>query len=301
MERIAAVVVTYNRCEMLRECVSGLLAQRNAACDIIVVDNASTDNTAEIVKAMTDPRVHYARMEKNIGGAGGFNFGMRMAVEKGYDWVWVMDDDTCPEPDALRALLDAGNMLHKDIGFLVSCAMWTDGTGCIMNKPVVHSEYQTDMQLIEKGLVRVEQATFVSMLLPAATIRRAGLPIADFFIWGDDVEYSRRIAVRMNMPAYLVGASKVIHKMKENTGSNLYMDAPERISRYKLAFRNECYLYSREGWRGKKYYVIRIIANLKNVLLKSRSHRLRRLGAIVGGVCAGIMFRPKVEYVDENA
>ena len=105
MERVAAVVVTYNRNELLAQCIKALLGQQNAVCDILIVDNASTDGTGAYLAALNEPRVHSRSTGANLGGAGGFNFGMRWAVEAGYDLVWIMDDDTLPHPDSLAQLL----------------------------------------------------------------------------------------------------------------------------------------------------------------------------------------------------
>ena len=299
VRKIAAVVVTYNRRDMLMECIRHLAAQ-SAACDILVVDNASSDGTGEAVQALNVPGLWYRNTGANIGGAGGFSFGMKWAVEYGYDLVWVMDDDAFPEADALEQLLKADEMLSGEYGFLSGAVLWKDGSGCRMNVPNVARGYGEDMARLKNGLIRVDQATFVSMLIPATVIRKAGLPVKEFFIWGDDVEFSRRIAVRVGLPCYLVGRSVTVHMMGVNSGSDIATDVPERIDRYRLAFRNENYLYRQEGWRGRVYYVRRLLANLKNILLKSRDHRMKRVWALVCGAAAGCVFRPKVEFVDEK-
>ena len=123
VRKIAAVVVTYNRREMLMECIRHL-AQQSAACDILVVDNASTDGTGEAVQALDVPGLRYRNTGANIGGAGGFSFGMRWAVECGYDLVWVMDDDAFPETDALEQLLKADAKLDGKYGFLSGAVLW---------------------------------------------------------------------------------------------------------------------------------------------------------------------------------
>ena len=101
MNDTAAVVVTYNRCEMLRQNIECLLNQKDAVCDIYVIDNASTDPTRETVESFTDERVHYFNTGANLGGAGGFEWGVRQAVRDGYKYVWLMDDDTLPSDTAL--------------------------------------------------------------------------------------------------------------------------------------------------------------------------------------------------------
>ena len=126
----AAVVVTHNRIDLLKQCVAHLENQ-TCACDILIVDNASTDGTAQWLESK--PELNYRNTGANLGGAGGFNLGMRWAVEKGYDFVWVMDDDCLPQSEALQKLLEADGILEGSYGWLSSSVLWTDGNLCRMN------------------------------------------------------------------------------------------------------------------------------------------------------------------------
>lgn len=291
---VAAVVVTYNRLELLKQCVQSLRKQ-TVACDILIVDNASTDGTAQWLEMQTD--ISFCNTGSNLGGAGGFNYGMRWAVEVGYDYVWVMDDDTLPEIDALEKLLDADAALKGEYGWLSSVALWTDGRECRMNRPKIKKAFYAHIELLQYGIIQAEQATFVSLFLPAEKIRRFGLPIKEFFLWGDDIEYTRRIAVRGDCPGYVVGQSQVIHAMKSNSGSNLAMDDAERIARYKLAFRNEAYTYRREGAKGVCYYIAKRGRDFLWLLTRAKDHRLKRLRTLFCGMLEGICFAPEVEFV----
>ena len=100
---VAAVVVTYNRLPLLRQCLAALAAQTAQDLTIFLVDNASTDGTAESVAEMALPNLVYRNTGKNLGGAGGFAYGVREAALAGYDALWLMDDDTLPTPTALEA------------------------------------------------------------------------------------------------------------------------------------------------------------------------------------------------------
>ena len=134
MNNVAAVVVTYNRRQLLNENLTCLLAQSRPV-DIIVIDNASTDGTFESLGELIDSgRINYYNTGSNLGGAGGFSFGIERAVELGYDYVWVMDDDCMPRADALERLLAAGERLGN-YGFLCSKVLWKDGSVCTMNVP----------------------------------------------------------------------------------------------------------------------------------------------------------------------
>ena len=95
---VAAVVVTYNRLPLLRQCLAALAAQTAQDLTIFLVDNASTDGTAEAVAEMALPNLVYRNTGKNLGGAGGFAYGVREAALAGYDALWLMDDDTLPTP-----------------------------------------------------------------------------------------------------------------------------------------------------------------------------------------------------------
>ena len=135
MNKVAAVVVTYNRIELLKECIKAL-QQQIYTCDILIVDNASTDGTEEYINKIKKDydNLHYKNTGDNIGGAGGFNFGMRWAVEAGYEYVWVMDDDCLPYADALEKLIETDETLKGNYGWLASAVLWKDGHECKMNR-----------------------------------------------------------------------------------------------------------------------------------------------------------------------
>lgn len=298
MNKVSAVVVTYNRIELLKECLNALKGQ-SYPCDILVVDNASTDGTDEYIQTIKSKynNLYYKNTEANIGGAGGFNFGMRWAVEEGYEYVWVMDDDCLPYSDALQKLIEADGILKENYGWIASAVLWKDGHECKMNRVKLKKSFYEYLEYMQYGIVQAEQATFVSLFLKAKTIKEAGLPIKEFFIWGDDIEYTRRISVRMKLPCFIAGKSKVIHAMKENTGSNIATDIPERIDRYKYAFRNEAYLYRQEGWKGICYYFAKCSWNLLKIIISNNNEKIRRSYVLIKSVLVGIFFKSEIEYV----
>jgi len=145
--RVAAVVVTYNRHELLLQCLDALSRQTQPLSAVFLVDNASTDGTScvlrdhgyiaelppesvgqpyEIVQESTPQQkqafadFYYVRMPDNGGGAAGFCEGMQRAMAHGYDWIWLLDDDGKPHADALANLLD------PDLGPVVRCALVVD-------------------------------------------------------------------------------------------------------------------------------------------------------------------------------
>ncbi|WP_324287791.1 glycosyltransferase [Microcella daejeonensis] len=191
--RTIAVVVAYNRRDLLIEVLQALGDQTEAPAAIVVVDNASTDDSAAVAAA-AGPRVELVRLERNTGGAGGFAAGLAHALEHHQpDWLWLMDDDTVPTPTALERLRATAESAGASVAG--SRVIWTDGTDHPMNtprrKPFVRRDERERAE--RAGGTAIRSTSFVSMLVSAAAVRRVGLPLADYFIWNDDFEYSTRL------------------------------------------------------------------------------------------------------------
>ncbi len=298
MKKVAAVVVTYNRKALLLENIESLLNQTfSNLLDIIVVDNASTDGTKEALeKYINNNEIIYKNTGANLGGAGGFSFGVRTAVEADYDYLWLMDDDTIPQEDALEVLLKAKNQLKENFGYLSGNVLWKDGTPCLMNNQK-HFNKVVDIVSSTNEFVPVTQSTFVSLFMPSKIVKKVGLPIKEFFIWGDDVEYTRRISIIHKLPCYCVKNSIVKHLMNENTGSNIAIDVPERIGRYRYAYRNEFYTYKLVGIKGLLYYFAKCGFNIVRIIFKSENNKMERLKVLLSAMIEGMSFNPKVDKV----
>jgi GT2 family glycosyltransferase len=214
--RVAAVVVTYNRRELLLESLAALDAQTREVDTVIVVDNASTDGTAEALRTREGVRpVQVHALDRNTGGAGGFTVGLAAAVRGGAELVWLMDDDTVATPDALAALLDARTRYPGPPPALVaSRVVWTDGRNHPMNtprpKPLVSAAERAAAEAVR--CVPVRSASFVSVLIDARMCMQRGLPVADYFLWNDDFEFTTRL-LRGNI-GLLAPASLVVHKTR---------------------------------------------------------------------------------------
>ena len=210
--RVVAVVVAYNRAELLAEVLAALAAQRAPLARVVVVDNASTDASAEVARAAGE-LVDLVSLPRNTGGAGGFAAGMAVALaDHEPDWLWLMDDDTVPTEGALAELL--GAVGGTDAVVAGSRVVWHDGTEHPMNTPREKPFVSRDERIAaaRHGGIAIRSTSFVSMLVRADVVREIGLPIADYFIWNDDFEYSTR-ALRGRRGIH-VPASVVVHKTK---------------------------------------------------------------------------------------
>lgn len=298
MNKTVAVVVTYNRKDILKKCIDSLLGQKNATCDIVLINNASTDGTEEMILGEYNiPEIKYFNTGANLGGAGGFEYGVGKAAELGYEYIWIMDDDTWPAPDALYHLFEADKKLDGKWGFLSSVAYWTDGNVCRMNiqkrnifKHINDKEYKSDISPIK-------MCSFVSLLVKGDIVREIGYPIGDYYIWTDDYEYTGRISRKY--PCYMVSSSTVTHAMKNHTRANFATDDESRIDRYKYIYRNDVHCYRQYGLAGWIYIITKDMYTVCNVLLKSKGHRLKKIKVLIKGFFTGLKYKPEIKYYNK--
>ncbi|WP_052352039.1 glycosyltransferase family 2 protein [Deinococcus pimensis] len=200
---VCAVVLTYNRRHLLERCLRTLALQTRRPDRILVVDNAGSDGTPEFLRTRF-PDVEVLVLPHNVGAAGGFAQGMRRAHEAGHGWLWVMDDDAYPLPDALEELLRYAApdrvlvpWQRDRSGRLYGALDWRE-------RPVT----------VDPALVRapreVDLIAFVGALVPATAVGAHGLPCEDYFIDIFDWEYGLRLR-QAGLKVLLVPSSVVEH------------------------------------------------------------------------------------------
>lgn len=212
-DRVAAAVVTYNRKDLLVECLAALLEQTVPVQEVVVVDNASTDGTPELLRErglLDDPRIRYERLEQNLGSSGGFARAVALAREADVDWVWVMDDDAEPPADGLERLLTSPPAADPATAAVCPAVASPDGSlqlgarGHFRGRPVALAaeEYA--------GHPVLGFSTFVGILVRARVARATDPPKAEMFIWADDYEWCFRL--RRFGAIRLVPEARILHK-----------------------------------------------------------------------------------------
>jgi GT2 family glycosyltransferase len=224
---VGAVVVTYNRRQLLEQVLDSLLTQIRPVDHIYIVDNDSTDGTQEYLSALNNPRISIKRMTVNTGGAGGFSYGMKWAFDEGHEWIWLMDDDVAQTAQCLEALLRASTQskillplaTSDDGGHLAWLAMrlnltspFTPGFRLLSARRL----YPTIESLPE--VVPVEDLSFEGPLIHRSVPERVGFPRGDFFIAFDDTEYGIRALQAKLGPILLVRDAQL--KRLANYGSD---------------------------------------------------------------------------------
>jgi GT2 family glycosyltransferase len=291
---VAAVVVTFNRLEKLKTVIASIEAQTHPVERLLVIDNASTDGTADYLRELqTSAPLEVVSMTENTGGAGGFAEGMLRGYASGADHVWIMDDDCYPQPAALENLVrgfdEAVAELGGDVPFACSVVEFTDGNICEMNNPVPTWDWA---RLLVKGQknVMVTACSFVSVLIPRWAIAKHGLPYRDYFIWFDDREYTLRLT--RVCPGVQVMDSVVVHDMGDNRGVNFAMVDAKSLWKFAYGVRNEASYQLHH--RGVLYY-FEFGARLFVSLHRGRvPWRLR--AALLRKWVAGVGFNPSIEY-----
>lgn len=291
---INAVVLTYNRRDLLRDCLNAIERQTRRPDRVIVIDNASTDDTFAMLQR-DFPGVEVARIRSNSGAAGGFNTGMRLAVAAGADYVWVMDDDVIPQRDALSQLVGALSMTRAeglDPPFVISTAR--DPSGYLTNVPVLDRaqnklRYPNWAVYLHEALLPVSSATFVSILIPRQVFERHGYPLSSMFIWGEDSEFTKRITKQE--PGFMCGLSQVQHVRAIAGSLDISMEAdPARLKWHRLFVRNRIYRLLRHGTKRELFRRVRSESNHVLRLLLAGDFTRARL--IASGLVAGLRFRP---------
>jgi rhamnopyranosyl-N-acetylglucosaminyl-diphospho-decaprenol beta-1,3/1,4-galactofuranosyltransferase len=289
-ETVAAVVVTFNRKMLLKECIDGLLNQSRPVDHVFIIDNASSDGTEEFLRGsgyLDRPGITYARLSTNSGGAGGFYHGISTAFAQGYDWIWVMDDDAEPMPDALERLAEG---FSASVTAAASAVITPQNAYVLEHrgyfKPGVTKEMVDCLSLadFEKPSLAIEFCSFVGLCIRRETIERVGLPKREFFIHYDDNEYCLRMAEIGRI--MLIPASKIIHK---EAGADRDFERKGLLGRFSnrikyerlwiryFGHRNKSWLQRRRfGYRGiamSLYDTLRLFPSI----LAYDDHRLKRL------------------------
>jgi GT2 family glycosyltransferase len=250
---IIVIVVTYNRKEMLLKSLEAILAQTLCPSAVLIVDNASTDQTplvlqqqgyiTELPVARFAPvqqsktlfsethnrsvEIIYVRMHVNTCGAGGFHEGIKRGVEAGYEWVWIMDDDVRPEKRCLETLFQYRTSAYKVLVPLrvnerneirELSAQWFDLHNPFISDPNrrnVINEYLSSEQI--PPCLELQTFSFEGPLISRDVIERVGYPDPHLYIFGDDVDYALRIRYSGNMRIGLISQALLYRMIDENT------------------------------------------------------------------------------------
>lgn len=227
MLKIAVVIVTFNRFKLLEECIDAVVNQEYPAYQIVVIDNASTDETSEYLSTLRkNSKLIIEREKKNLGGAGGFERAMELAYQQDNpaDWFLLIDDDAILDKHFLKEIVNAIKNEPDVLAF--SGTVYCQGS-----IDLIHRKRQIRKDDISNYPVRIEEysgmrfsydlSTFCGLVISKQLVDQIGFPRGDYFIWYDDTEYSLRI--RKYSKIVNVNGAKLDHKTIRSEETNKYL------------------------------------------------------------------------------
>ena len=243
--KITAVVVTFNRLELLKQGIEFLRKQQKLT-GIIVVNNGSTDGTREWLDAQPGLLVVH---QDNVGGSGGFYTGIERAYSEGADWIWCMDDDVFPRPDCLDRLLPYTD--RPEVGILSPRRLLE---GKVFTHEFQHFNFTNPVGSLhgcKLAKQQVNQATeivgadFEGPFISRRVVEKIGLPNRELFIFCDDTDYCLRAHLAGFKLFYIPEALMDKHKFF----SNDTWTSRNRKKKWKRYYqvRNEAYLNHHYG------------------------------------------------------
>ncbi|RTK98354.1 MAG: glycosyltransferase [Proteobacteria bacterium] len=320
-QKICALVVTYNRPQLLCECLTAIVNQSTSVSEIIILDNYSDEVTLStlfnaqfipqytletvvkggvsqfeyVTNSANKIKIHYYRLPQNTGGAGGFNAGMRYFYQKtDCDFLWLMDDDSKPDLNALHELVVAYNKLSPlvSLGYICSQVRWIDDSPCRMASPKLLEYGGIDRYSESNPVIRVQNSSFVSLFIIRKVVNCIGLPYKEFFIWADDLEYTSRI--NKSYVSYVALKSIVVHHTKHNQATSLDAITESNFFKYKYGLRNELFfLRQNNKLRAFSFFIKKTFAILTSEI--SIFHRIKLLCAL----SSGFIFVPEIEFPND--
>lgn len=287
--KIAAVVVTFNRRQLLAKTLEALLNGTRSPDRIFIYDNASTDETPEYLEEkgyLAEKKITYIRAKENLGSATGNARAIKAAYQAGFDWVWVFDDDLLPDHRALEFLVKDSKL--DDAHCFASVDLNEKDT----SELAWYNDLLKDGQIITAktyadlggdALVESNGIGYLGLFLPRRIIKKVGYPDERLFIWADDVDYMRRIR-SAGFRQFFVLRSLTYHPKAPYSnikilGKDVYITMAAPWKEY-YAIRNSIYIWSKYDGRAKTL-LIKVPKQLilwSYVLIKYQDKKLIRAG-----------------------
>jgi GT2 family glycosyltransferase len=283
---VCAVVVTYNRRDLLVQCLEHLERQSRPPDRILVVDNASSDGTAELLDAREG--VDVMHLPENLGGAGGFERGLERAHAEGHEWMWLLDDDTLAEEHCLETLLDGVARAPRRPSVMTSVVRWRDSSLHPMNRPWLRLVPRGRFaEAVAAGLAPIRAATFVSTMIHRDAVARHGLPPGHYFVWLDDIQYTARIL--RDGDGYIVPESTAFHWTPE-----AYDTVTDSRDRFYLKVRNQMWLLRGPSFGGlERVGYAQALANGIGTYVRRSDHRPAAVATVLRGLRDGLRREPR--------
>ena len=269
----AIAIVTYNRSELLARLLESIERMDPKPGRVIVIDNASADNTTELVNGFADrlgTELVYRRLDENTGGSGGFSEGMRTAYELGSEWIWVMDDDVEVLPNGL-ARMGAWAPHFKSIqgrryDYDGSEFYWQYRISVPLGIPIPFAPADFDA----RGYRPMNSGCFEGMFIHRSVVQQIGLPDPRFFIYWDDTVYGWLASLKTRSVIVNEFVLRRTRKVKQWDMGTRHLNASSDMYRYYI-MRNRGIMrhyYAEHGRYRPFYFAIGTAATFAKELIR---------------------------------
>ena len=222
MEKIGVVICNYNKEKDVLLCIQSVIESIYQDYHVYVVDNASTDRSVEFITREygDDPRITLLVNEENLGGSGGFNTGVRRAVEKGHQYVMCVDNDALLDENCIGTLMEFLEE-HPESGMAAAKIYHTELPEYVQNYGtfIDFQNYRVDStyaNYLEDGsmpeLVYSDAVPACALMVRTSLIEQIGLMPEENFLYWDDTEWCYRCRAAGYKVAS-VGGAKAFHQM----------------------------------------------------------------------------------------
>jgi GT2 family glycosyltransferase len=209
--KVFVLILNYNGRETLRQCLQSVYQLSYANFEVVLIDNASTDESLEEIKALF-PRTHFVRNERNLGFAAGNNPGIRFALEKGADYVWLLNNDAFVDREALDKLVESGEH-HSNVGILSPLILHATTKNIWFGKGVIDWTRMKTRHISPPTLLKPFSSEYIcgcAMLVKKEVFKTVGILDEHYFLYYEDVDFSIR-AARAGFVLLVIPTATVFH------------------------------------------------------------------------------------------
>jgi rhamnosyltransferase len=217
--RILAHIHTMNDAAVIEQALEGLRRQTRQPDAILIVDNASTDGTLDRTFPETATII---RNSENLGTSGTVLAGFAHALEHGFEWIWIFDADSVPEPEALESLLAFFERLPPEkqerVCFLAGWPL--TATGEVKQQPIRLERPMLEFVPLasDREFTECDCMIWSGTLFRMAAVDQIGLPTGDYVLDIAEIEYGYR-ARRLGFTSYIVHDSLIRHDVGRDAGA----------------------------------------------------------------------------------
>jgi len=293
---VAIIIVNWNNANDTVECISSIELLDYVSFKLYIVDNGSTDDSYKIIKSrLSKTTVEYELIasKDNLGFSGGNNIALLKAMEEGYNYFWLINNDTVFKNNALSALVNASldnnnaGMLGSKIFFYNSDQLWYAGGKIDYNTGKASSigRGQNDSEEFNK-ITETDYITGCSLFVKREVINSIGLLEDGFFLYYEDTDWSLR-ARSAGWQCLYVPDSVIEHKVGQSTDggySSPFLSYYNLRNRYLMTVRNKCFFTK----TGPLKYLVKRSFSLIVIAILRKDKKIERIKYAILGVTHGI-------------